>query len=161
MAWSLFASMGITELAHFFLPFMTTDPYGYFPGMASVIVLAPLAWWGMAGMIRANQPVPIPEMAGSFVVLAIDGKYSGYITISDEIKEDAKSAVAAMHAANLKTVMLSGDKQSVVDKIAKEIGIDEAFGDLLPEDKVSKVKLLKDAGRHIAFAGDGVNDAPV
>ena len=50
--WTLFASMGITELAHFFLPFLTNEPYGYFPGMASVIVLAPLAWWGMWRLLR-------------------------------------------------------------------------------------------------------------
>jgi Cd2+/Zn2+-exporting ATPase len=106
-------------------------------------------------------PEELKKEVDTIVVLAINGKYAGHITIADEIKEDAKSAVAAMHASNLRTVMLSGDKQSVVDKVAKEIGIDEAFGDLLPEDKVAKVKQLKDEGRHIAFAGDGVNDAPV
>jgi Zn2+/Cd2+-exporting ATPase len=66
-----------------------------------------------------------------------------------------------MHSLNIKTVMLSGDKQSVVDAVAKQIGIDEAYGDLLPEGKVEKVQKLKDGGRRIAFAGDGVNDAPV
>ena len=66
-----------------------------------------------------------------------------------------------MHALNLKTVMLSGDKQSVVDNIAKQIGIDDAFGDLLPEGKVEKVQGYKDQGFRIAFIGDGVNDAPV
>jgi len=106
-------------------------------------------------------PPDLVKEVDTIVVLAIDGKYAGYVTISDEIKEDAKSAVAAMHAAKLRTVMLSGDKQSVVDKVAREIGIDEAFGDLLPEGKVEKVKQLKNEGRHIAFAGDGVNDAPV
>jgi len=57
--------------------------------------------------------------------------------------------------------MLSGDKQSVVDEIAKKLGIDNAYGDLLPEGKVEKVQDLKDQGKHIAFVGDGVNDAPV
>jgi Cd2+/Zn2+-exporting ATPase len=66
-----------------------------------------------------------------------------------------------MHALNIKTVMLSGDKQSVVDYVAKNIGIDEAYGDLLPEGKVEKVHALKNAGKHIAFVGDGINDAPV
>lgn len=106
-------------------------------------------------------PEQLEKEVDTIVALAVDGKFAGYITIADEIKEDAKTAVAAMHAANLRTVMLSGDKQSVVDKVAKEIGIDEAFGNLLPEDKVAKVKQLKDEGRRIAFAGDGVNDAPV
>jgi Cd2+/Zn2+-exporting ATPase len=66
-----------------------------------------------------------------------------------------------MHALKIKTVMLSGDKQSVVDQVAKTVGIDEAYGDLLPENKVEIVQKLKAEGRHIAFVGDGVNDAPV
>lgn len=95
------------------------------------------------------------------VVLAVNKQYAGYITIADEIKEDAKEAIARMHQLSIKTVMLSGDKQSVVDKVAKLLGIDQAFGDLLPENKVEKVQLLKNEGRRIAFVGDGVNDAPV
>lgn len=95
------------------------------------------------------------------VVVAVDGKYAGYIIIADELKEDAVEAIKAMHQLNLQTVMLSGDKQSVVNKISKLLGIDQAFGDLLPEDKVSKVQALKDEGRRIAFVGDGINDAPV
>jgi len=95
------------------------------------------------------------------VVIAIDGKYAGYITIADELKEDAIDAIKAMHAIKLQTVMLSGDKQAVVDKVARVLGIDEAYGDLLPEDKVKKLAALKNAGRRIAFTGDGINDAPV
>lgn len=95
------------------------------------------------------------------VLIALDGKYRGYITIADELKEDAQQAIAAMHRLKLKTVMLSGDKQVVVDKIARLLGIDQAFGDLLPENKVEKVQVLKNEGRKIAFAGDGINDAPV
>lgn len=66
-----------------------------------------------------------------------------------------------MHDLKIQTVMLSGDKQAVVDKVAKALGINQAFGDLLPEGKVEKVQALKDAGNRIAFVGDGVNDAPV
>lgn len=106
-------------------------------------------------------PAEVESIVDTIVTVAIDNKYAGYITIADEIKEDAASAVKEMHALKIKTVMLSGDKQSVVDKVAKEVGIDEAFGDLLPEGKVEKVQQLKDAGLRIAFAGDGVNDAPV
>lgn len=95
------------------------------------------------------------------VVIAVDGKYAGYIIIADELKEDAVEAIKAMHQLNLQTVMLSGDKQAVVNKISKLLGIDQAFGNLLPEDKVSKVQALKDEGRRIAFVGDGINDAPV
>ncbi len=103
----------------------------------------------------------IDTEADTIVVLAVDGKYAGYITIADEIKEDAKQAIAAMHKLNIKTVMLSGDKQSVVNKVAGILGIDQAYGDLLPEHKVEKVEALKKEGKHIAFVGDGVNDAPV
>jgi Cd2+/Zn2+-exporting ATPase len=103
----------------------------------------------------------IDSEADTIVVVAVDGKYAGYITIADEIKEDAKQAITDLHRLNIQTVMLSGDKQSVVDKVAKLLGIDNAFGDLLPEHKVKKVEALKNEGKHLAFVGDGVNDAPV
>lgn len=106
-------------------------------------------------------PAEIEKVVDTIVVTAIDNKYAGYITIADEIKEDASAAIKSMHDLNIKTVMLSGDKQSVVDQVAKKIGIDEAYGDLLPEGKVEKVQKLKNEGKHIAFVGDGVNDAPV
>lgn len=108
-----------------------------------------------------NYPADIEKIVDTIVALAIDNKYAGYITIADEIKEDAVDTIKQLHGLNIKTVMLSGDKQSVVDNVAKQIGIDEAYGDLLPEDKVEKVQSLKNAGMHIAFVGDGVNDAPV
>jgi Zn2+/Cd2+-exporting ATPase len=103
----------------------------------------------------------IDEIAETIVVLAVNNQYAGYITIADEIKEDAKQAIADMHQLNIETVMLSGDKQSVVNSVAKFLNIDKAFGDLLPENKVGKVEALKNEGRRIAFIGDGVNDAPV
>lgn len=97
----------------------------------------------------------------TIVVVAIDNKYAGYFIIADEIKEDAKEAISRLHQMNIKTVMLSGDKQSIVDKVAKALNIDIAFGNLLPENKVEKVQELKNQGRTIVFVGDGVNDAPV
>nr|WP_316792696.1 heavy metal translocating P-type ATPase [Pedobacter frigoris] len=103
----------------------------------------------------------VDEEVDTIVVLAVDGKYAGYITIADEVKEDAGQAIAAMHALGIQTVMLSGDKQSTVDKVASLLGIDKAFGDLLPEHKVEQVEALKKEGRRLAFVGDGVNDAPV
>ena len=108
-----------------------------------------------------SYPEEIEKIVDTIVVVAINGIYSGYVTIADEIKEDSINAIKEMHALNIKTVMLSGDKQSVVDYVAKNIGIDEAYGDLLPEGKVEKVHALKNAGKHIAFVGDGINDAPV
>lgn len=103
----------------------------------------------------------IETVVDTIVVVAVNKKYAGYITISDEIKEDAGQAIKEMHSLNIKTVMLSGDKQSVVDQVAKKLGIDRAFGDLLPENKVERVQSLKNDKRIIAFVGDGVNDAPV
>ncbi|HRI20525.1 MAG TPA: heavy metal translocating P-type ATPase [Panacibacter sp.] len=106
-------------------------------------------------------PSEIESQVDTIVVVAVSDKYAGYITIADEIKEDAKQAIEEMHALNIQTVMLSGDKQTVVSKVAKQLGIDNAYGDLLPEGKVEKVQALKNEGKHIAFVGDGVNDAPV
>ncbi len=108
-----------------------------------------------------SYPKEIETIIETIVVIAINNKYAGYITIADEIKEDAEQAIKDMHSLNIKTVMLSGDKQSVVDKVAKTLKIDNAFGDLLPENKVEKVQNLKNEHRIIAFVGDGVNDAPV
>ncbi len=102
------------------------------------------------------------SLTDTIVMVAIDGTYAGYITIADTLKEDAKDAVEALHEANIKeVVMLSGDKQAVVDKIAGQLGLDKAFGGLLPEDKVKEVERMKSEGRSVAFIGDGVNDAPV
>lgn len=104
----------------------------------------------------------ISAITDTIVLIAIAGKFAGYITIADTIKEDAIEAITALHHLNIReVVMLSGDKQSVVDKIAKQLGLDKAFGGLLPEDKVNEVSKLKAAGGKIAFIGDGINDAPV
>lgn len=99
----------------------------------------------------------------TIVVTAIDGKYAGYITIADEIKEDAKLAVKSMHENGVRqTVMLSGDKTSITQQVATQLGIDSSFGDLLPEQKVIKVEeIKKDKSKVVAFVGDGINDAPV
>jgi len=102
------------------------------------------------------------NLTDTMVLVAVDGMYAGYITIADTLKEDAEAAIKALHKANIKEViMLSGDKQAVVDKIAGQLGLDKAFGGLLPEDKVKEVERLKSEGRLVAFIGDGVNDAPV
>ena len=105
----------------------------------------------------------IDEIVESIVVVAIDKKYAGYVLIADEIKKDAKNAIKQMHLNGIKDlVMLSGDKTSITQMVAKKLGIDKAFGDLLPEDKVARVKELKrDRSKTIAFVGDGINDAPV
>ena len=105
----------------------------------------------------------IDEIVESIVVVAINNRYAGYVLIADEVKEDAQEAIKQMHENGItQIVMLSGDKNSITQKVAKHIGIDTAFGDLLPENKVQKVEELKqDKTKIIAFVGDGINDAPV
>lgn len=108
-----------------------------------------------------SYPADLKQMVYSIVLFAIEGQYAGYITVADRNKPDAQEVISAMHAQGLYTVMLSGDKTAVVNEVSKELGLDKAYGDLLPEDKVSHVQQLIDQGRRVAFAGDGVNDAPV
>jgi Cd2+/Zn2+-exporting ATPase len=95
------------------------------------------------------------------IAVAYDKKFAGYLTIADSIKEDAQVTVNALKALGVKITMLSGDKSSVVKFVADKLGITNAFGDLLPEDKVNKVKDIKAQNQTVAFVGDGVNDAPV
>lgn len=102
---------------------------------------------------------------GTIVHIAIDKKYAGHIVISDVIKPEAGDAISQLKANGIsKTVMLTGDKKSVAEKVASEIKIDEVYSELLPADKVAKVEELiagKKEGELLAFVGDGINDAPV
>nr|WP_316801380.1 heavy metal translocating P-type ATPase [Pedobacter frigidisoli] len=105
----------------------------------------------------------VKDIEESIVVVALDGTYAGYILIADEIKEDAGDAIRQLHDNGVKqVVMLSGDKTSIVKKVAGVLGIDSYFGDLLPEDKVARLEeIKKDKTRVVAFVGDGINDTPV
>ncbi|RYE56213.1 MAG: heavy metal translocating P-type ATPase, partial [Sphingobacteriales bacterium] len=106
-------------------------------------------------------PSEIENNADTIVVVALDQKYAGYITIADELKADAYNTIRDLHKLGLHTVMLSGDKQAVVQSVAEQLAVNSAHGDLLPEGKVEKVEALKSQGKHLVFVGDGVNDAPV
>ena len=99
----------------------------------------------------------------SIVLVAIDDKFAGYVVIADELKEDAKETITALHKVGVKNIMmLSGDKDSITQKVASELNIEIAKGGLLPEDKLNEVELLKQNPKNkIAFIGDGINDAPV
>ncbi|RNI24053.1 heavy metal translocating P-type ATPase [Rufibacter latericius] len=111
---------------------------------------------------KVGYPSEVDAIVESIVLVAINDQYAGYIIIADKIKEDARASIGQLHGLGIKNiVMLSGDKDSIVQKVAKSLNIDQAFGGLLPEDKVSKVEALKREGRNVAFVGDGINDAPV
>jgi Cd2+/Zn2+-exporting ATPase len=97
----------------------------------------------------------------TLIAIAIENQFIGYLTIADSVKEDAQETVNRLKVLNVKTTMLSGDKSTVVKFVADKLGILNAFGDLLPEDKVNKVKEIKARNETVAFVGDGVNDAPV
>lgn len=101
------------------------------------------------------------DIVETLIAIAYEGKFAGYITIADSIKEDAAETVKKLKDLGVKATMLSGDKSTVVKAVAEKLGIQNAFGDLLPEDKVNKVKEIKSRNETVAFVGDGVNDAPV
>ena len=105
------------------------------------------------------------HQVGTVIHMAVDGRYEGHILISDILKPHAKEAIAELKKAGIKkTVMLTGDSKRVADQVAKELGIEEVYSELLPADKVSKVEELlhqKSEKEKLAFVGDGINDAPV
>ncbi|MDO8367371.1 MAG: heavy metal translocating P-type ATPase [Saprospiraceae bacterium] len=147
---------------------------------ATVSEVKEIAGHGLTGQVNGKQvmvgntklltkfkvsfPPALDAEVDTIAVVAIGGKYAGFVTIADEIKPDAKQTVADLQRAGVRElVMLSGDKDAVVQKVIAALGIKQGFGDLLPEGKVEKVEALKrdNPGRVIAFVGDGINDAPV
>jgi len=113
---------------------------------------------------KIPYPAKLDSEVDTIAVVAVGGQYAGFITIADEIKPDAQQTVSELHRAGVRElVMLSGDKDAVVQKVIAALGIGQGFGDLLPEGKVEKVEALKrdNPVRVIAFVGDGINDAPV
>ncbi|QTJ38273.1 cadmium-translocating P-type ATPase [Dolosigranulum pigrum] len=123
----------------------------------------------MAGNIKLMKMMDIPyfkgELIGTIVHVAVNNKYIGYIVIADEVKEDSAQAIKELKAANIKqTVMLTGDNKSIGSKVAKGLGLDKVYAELLPADKVEKLEELfsqKSKKGKLAFVGDGINDAPV
>ena len=123
----------------------------------------------MVGNIKLMKMMDIPyfkgELIGTIVHVAVNNKYIGYIVIADEVKEDSAQAIKELKAANIKqTVMLTGDNKSIGSKVAKELGLDKVYAELLTADKVEKLEELfsqKSKKGKLAFVGDGINDAPV
>lgn len=115
--------------------------------------------------ITLNACEECKHHVGTVIHVAIDGIYAGHIVISDQIKADSKEAIAALKKLGVeKTVMLTGDQQAVADHVATELLLDEYYAQLLPADKVNKVEQMlsaKSHDKHLAFVGDGINDAPV
>lgn len=116
-------------------------------------------------MISKNINFSHTDTFGSVVHIAIDNIYAGYVTISDEVKSDSTSAIKALKSLGIKkTVMLTGDTKKAADIIGKQLGIDEIYSELLPQDKVYKLEQLyknKTNKEQLLFVGDGINDAPV
>ena len=104
------------------------------------------------------------EASGTVVYTAKNGKYLGYVVISDVIKEDSMNAIGALKKLSVKTVMLTGDNKNTAEKTAEILGVDEVHAQLMPEDKVKKLEELiekKRKNKSVIFVGDGINDAPV
>ncbi|WP_165733656.1 heavy metal translocating P-type ATPase [Polaribacter sp. 20A6] len=112
---------------------------------------------------KIEVPQEVKTIVESIVLVAIDGVFAGYVVIADELKNDAKQTIINLHKIGIENIiMLSGDKDSITQKVASELGIKIAKGGLLPEDKLHEVELLKqNPANKIAFIGDGINDAPV
>jgi len=121
---------------------------------------------GNKALMTANNISVLDEtdtIVESIVLVSIDNKFAGFVVIADELKEDAQETITALHKIGVKNIMmLSGDKDSITQKVASELNIENAKGGLLPEDKLNEVEILKkNPTNKIAFIGDGINDAPV
>jgi len=102
------------------------------------------------------------SIAGTVLHIALNWVYIGYILISDEIREEAKESISYLRKIGINNFMiLSGDEKSIVSNVAQELGINDYYYNLLPEDKVSKLKNIKTQSNIVAFVGDGINDAPI
>ncbi len=121
---------------------------------------------GNKALMTANNigvPSETKSIVESIVLVAIDNQFAGYVVIADELKEDARETITTLHKVGVKNIMmLSGDKDSITQQVAKELNIENAKGGLLPEDKLNEVEALKkNPENKVAFIGDGINDAPV
>jgi Cu+-exporting ATPase len=122
---------------------------------------------GVVGTVEGRQVAvgsrrftQAPASMEGQVFAAVNGKVVAGFNVADPIKETTPEAVAALHAEGIRIVMLSGDSRANAERVAKELGIDEVIAEVLPEQKVEKVKALQGEGRFVAMAGDGINDAP-
>lgn len=109
-----------------------------------------------------NYPSTLDNIEETIILCAIDGRYEGYLKLTDMLKEDSLQAIQSIRSLHINNIqILSGDKQGIVSKFAARLGIQKAYGNLMPDDKAEHIHQLKQAGHCIAFVGDGMNDAPV
>lgn len=134
-------------------------------GVSAVVDGHEVAAGNVKLMKKMNIEAAVPASVGTEIHVAVDGKYAGYILISDVVKPNAKEAISDLKAAGVeKVVMLTGDAKKVADAVGRELGVDEVRSELLPGDKVDEVEKLiaaKGEKEKLAFVGDGINDAPV
>ena len=139
------------------------------PGNAEVTDVKSIAGVGMSAMVNGEnwlvgttrEMEELKNIPNTVVSVTVAGRYAGHIILADESKADAADCIASLKRQGVNTMMLSGDKQALVKQVADSMGIEEAYGDLLPQDKVAHIERLKQEGRQVAFVGDGINDAPV
>ncbi len=127
------------------------------------IILGNLRFMRESGVETARlEPVAerLAEEGKTPMYVAIDGKAAGLVAVADTVKDSSQAAIARLHEMGLRTVMITGDNRRTAEAIARQVGIDEVFSEVLPEDKAAKVKELQDRGDFVAMVGDGVNDAP-
>ena len=134
-------------------------------GVSAVVDGHEVAAGNVKLMKKMNIEAAVPASVGTEIHVAVDGKYAGYILISDVVKPNAKEAISGLKTAGVeKVVMLTGDARKVADAVGRELGVDEIRSELLPGDKVDEVEKLiaaKGEKEKLAFVGDGINDAPV
>ena len=134
-------------------------------GVSAVVDGHEVAAGNVKLMKQMNIQAALPTSVGTEIHVVVDGKYAGYILISDVVKPNAKEAISGLKAAGVeKVVMLTGDAKKVADAVGSELGVDEVRSELLPGDKVDEVEKLiaaKGEKEKLAFVGDGINDAPV
>ena len=147
------------------------------PAAATVSEMKNIAGYGLSATVDGEtwlvgttrllekEGIPFPkelhDIVGTMVAVAIGGRYAGHIVLSDVPKQDAARGIADLNRLGVETVMLSGDRQALVDETARQLDVHQAHGDLLPQGKVEHIEEVKKSGHQVAFVGDGINDAPV
>jgi Cu+-exporting ATPase len=127
----------------------------------SGVISGSMAVAGNAALMR-DQGITVPSndtQTATLLHIAVDGVYRGRLEAHDTLRQGARDAIASLHKLGIKTVMLTGDHQQAADTIARAIDLDEVKAELLPEDKLSAIRELQQAGRKVAMVGDGINDA--